>query len=57
VQLWLAWNEVVKLTPIPFDPQGQEAVEGREFFDANLQAGDTGAIVDQASGACALGTG
>ena len=57
VQLWLSWNEVVRLTPAEFDTGDTEYQEGRAFFDAKLEAGNTQAIIDEADGACALGTG
>ncbi len=33
IQLWLAWNEVVKLTPTAFDTQDAQYLEGRSFFN------------------------
>jgi hypothetical protein len=57
VRLWLAWNEVVKETSLDFDPNGQEYLEGRKFFNTRLEAGDSQAIIDKAGDACALGTG
>ena len=57
VQLWLAWNEVVKATPVEFDTQGAEYLEGREFFNSMLEAGNSQAIIDEAGGTCAMGTG
>ena len=57
IQLWLAWNEVVKLSPGVFDTQAQEYLEGREFFKSMLDGGNTQAIIDEAGGACAIGTG
>ena len=56
-QLWLAWNEVVKLAPAEPVASGQEYAEGREFFNSMLASGNAQAIVDEADGACALGTG
>ena len=56
-RLWLAWNEVVKATDPSFDTQGQEFVEGREFFTTMLESGNAQAIIDEADGPCAMGTG
>ncbi len=56
IQLWLAWNEVVKLTPTAFDTQDPQYVEGSSFFNSMLETGNTQAIIDTADGSCALGT-
>ena len=56
IQLWLAWNEVVKLTPTAFDTQDAQYLEGRSFFNSMLESGNTQAIIDTADGSCALGT-
>ena len=57
IRLWLAWNEVVKLSPESFDTEAGEYLEGREFFNSMVEAGNNQTIVDEAGGACALGTG
>jgi hypothetical protein len=57
VQLWLAWNEVMKEVPVGHDSQHPEFQAGKAFFNDMLAAGNTQAILDQADGACAMGTG
>lgn len=56
VQLWLAWNEVMKEVPVGHDSQHPEFQAGKAFFNDMLAAGNTQAIVDEADGACAMGT-
>lgn len=57
IQLWLAWNEVVKLSPGAVDTAAGQYVEGREFFNSMREAGNTRAIIDEVYRSCAVGTG
>jgi hypothetical protein len=57
VQLWLAWNEVMKEVPVGHDGGNPEFLAGKAFFNDMLAAGNTQAIVDEADETCAMGTG
>ena len=57
VQLWLAWNVVMKDVPVGHDGENPEFLAGKAFFNDMLAAGNTQAIVDEADETCAMGTG
>ena len=53
--MWLDWNYVIAAAPGPQDFQAPDYLEGKEFFQARLEADDVEAILNEAEGVCALG--